>query len=277
MFGYITINKSELKFREFDVYHSYYCGLCKCLKKQSGLFGQMTLSFDMTFAALLLSSLYEPESEIRYCRCIVHPIGKHLMCRNSIMDYLADMNVLLTIHKCEDDWKDEKKLYKKLYGDLLEERSERIKIQYHAKDEAICSRLRKMAELEAEKSDDIDGMAALFGEIMGEVLAYKDDEWSDSLRSVGYHLGKFIYILDAYDDLEKDERKKNYNPLIVRKNDEDFDDRVQEILTVIMSDCCREFELLPIVENVEILRNILYSGVWNRYEEVKAERNKRKK
>ncbi|MCQ2525355.1 MAG: DUF5685 family protein [Lachnospiraceae bacterium] len=277
MFGYITINKSELKFREFDVYHSYYCGLCKCLKKQSGVLGQMTLSFDMTFAALLLSSLYEPENEIRHCRCLAHPIGKHLMCRNSIMDYLADMNILLTIHKCEDDWKDERKLHRKLYGDLLEEQSEKIKIKYHAKDEAICSKLRRMAELEAEKSNDIDKMAGLFGEIMGEVLAYREDEWTDNLRAVGYHLGKFIYILDAYDDLIKDEKKKNYNPLIVRKNEKDFEDEVQAILTVIMSDCCREFELLPIVENVEILRNILYSGVWSRYEEIKAERNKGKK
>lgn len=277
MFGYITINKSELKFREFDVYHSYYCGLCRCLKNEFGAFGQLTLSFDMTFAALLLSSLYEPENEMRYCRCIAHPVGKHLMCRNSIMDYLADMNVLLTIYKCEDDWRDEKKLHKKLYGDLLDCKCNKIREKYSDKEIFIKDKLAKMSELEAQKSDDVDGMAGLFGEIMSEVFAYKNDEWTDNLRAVGYHLGRFIYILDAYDDLEKDIKKKNYNPLIVRKNDLDFDERVQEILTMIMSDCCREFEMLPIIENAEILRNILYSGVWNRYEEVKSERNKRKK
>ena len=74
MFGYVLINKPELKIREFEVYQSYYCGLCHCLQERSGVFGRMTLNYDITFLTMLLSDLYEPETESKYSRCIVHPI-----------------------------------------------------------------------------------------------------------------------------------------------------------------------------------------------------------
>ncbi|MCQ2493536.1 MAG: DUF5685 family protein [Lachnospiraceae bacterium] len=277
MFGYIVINKSELKFREFDTYQSYYCGLCNVLKKKYGLFGQLTLSYDITFAAILLSSLYEPESEISYHRCFAHPFEKHMAVNNEILDYLVDMNVLLTMYKCEDDWKDERKLYKKIFGDILSGKSDKQRINYCDKEQFIAERLGKMSELEAAGNKDICAMAELFGEIMGEILCFRDDEWTESIRLIGFHLGRFIYTLDAYDDLENDIRKGNYNPLIDHMQNEDFEEYIHTMLTLIISDCCREFEILPLIENVEILRNILYSGVWERYEAVKGKRIKEKK
>ena len=66
MFGYIAINKAEMKFKDYDMYHSYYCGLCKCLKECYGIRGQMTLSFDMTFLIVLLTGLYEPQTPVSY-------------------------------------------------------------------------------------------------------------------------------------------------------------------------------------------------------------------
>ena len=73
MFGYITINKPEIKFKEFDIYHAYYCGFCRILKKEYGLSGQATLTYDLTFLIMLLSGLYEPEEKIGQTHCIVHP------------------------------------------------------------------------------------------------------------------------------------------------------------------------------------------------------------
>lgn len=74
MFGYIIINKGEMKFREFDVYHSYYCGLCQTLKDKYGLAGQAALTYDMTFLVMLLTSLYEPEIMEEKRSCLIHPL-----------------------------------------------------------------------------------------------------------------------------------------------------------------------------------------------------------
>ena len=78
MFGYIAINKAEMKFKDYDMYHSYYCGLCKCLKECYGIRGQMTLSFDMTFLIVLLTGLYEPKTQREVVNCIAHPFEKHV-------------------------------------------------------------------------------------------------------------------------------------------------------------------------------------------------------
>ena len=109
MFGYIIVNKQELKFREFDVYQSYYCGLCQSLKERFGRRGQLTLSYDMTFVALLLSALYDEPVESSTCKCVAHPFEAHATSRSVFTDYAADMNLLLSYYKCLDDWTDERK------------------------------------------------------------------------------------------------------------------------------------------------------------------------
>ena len=129
MFGYIIVNKSELKFREFDMYHSYYCGLCRALKERYGVTGQLSLSYDMTFILMLLTELYEPETKVDACKCIAHPFEKHTTRSNFLTDYIADMNVLFTCYKCKDDWEDEKKVSRLLYGRLLEGRNAKFKKQ----------------------------------------------------------------------------------------------------------------------------------------------------
>ena len=102
MFGYVIINKGDMKFKEFDVYHSYYCGLCRTLKNRYGVFGQISLTYDMTFLVMLLTSLYEPDTKEDTTTCIAHPFEKHPYRRNVFADYAADMNVLFTYYKCRD-------------------------------------------------------------------------------------------------------------------------------------------------------------------------------
>jgi hypothetical protein len=276
MFGYITINKSEMKFKEFDIYHAYYCGLCQSLLKRYGAMGQITLSYDMTFAAMLLSSLYEPDTDSSKCACVAHPFERHPFVKNVVIDYVADMNVLLTLYKCEDDWIDDKKMFRACFGCMLRKKSFKKRCVYRGKENLIKDKLEKIHDLEKEGCTDIDLMSGLFGDIMGMIMTPRDDEWKDTLSELGYYLGKFIYILDAYDDVEKDIKKGKYNPFVKRIEEPDFDEQIRVILTMMMSECCKRFEMLPIIENVEILRNILYSGVWERYEKIRTEREKKK-
>ena len=274
MFGYIIINKGELKFKEFDVYQGYYCGLCRVLKDKYGIKGQMTLSYDMTFLALLLSDLYEPELEKGTTKCIVHPFEKHPTIKTEYTGYAADMNILLTYYKCLDDWQDDKKVDRKVLADMLKGPVSKIERKYPEKANIIRTTLSKITEKEKALVRDIDEMSGLFGEILGTIFSYRNDEWADELYTIGNNLGRFIYIMDAYEDIEDDIKKNRYNPFIDDFGNPDFDEDIQKVLTKMMSECCKAFELLPIINDISILRNILYSGVWSRYEIVRNKRNK---
>jgi hypothetical protein len=276
MFGYIVINKPELKVKEFDEYMAYYCGLCRALKEEYGIRGQISLSYDLTFLGMLLTGLYDTTTRDEPCKCIFHPLEKRRMKKNEFLDYTADMNLLLTYLKCQDDWKDEKKADKAVYGTTLRKAYQRIREKYPEKIKIIEQQFELLSEMEAKKLDDIDLLSGCFGKVLGEVFTCKEDEWAKSTRRIGFMLGKFIYILDAYDDLEKDAGKGNFNPFLNKSDNPGFDEWMRDILTMAASSCAEEFEKLPIIENVEILRNILYSGIWTKYELVLAERKSNK-
>jgi len=266
MFGYIAINKAEMKFKDFDIYHSYYCGLCQRLKECYGRRGQMTLSYDMTFLIVLLTGLYEPDTSVETVNCIAHPFEKHTSRTNIYSDYAASMNLILTYYKCKDDWNDERK--KKSYAvmQVLKSKMEVIKKAYPEKVSRVTANLQRLSILETENEQNIDLMAGLFGEIMAELFAVKHDEWEASLRKIGFFLGKFVYLMDAYEDVEKDIQSGNYNPFKKAfTEDTNFAENIRSLLTLMMAECSREFEKLPILMHTDILRNILYSGVWQKY------------
>jgi hypothetical protein len=123
---------------------------------------------------------------------------------------------------------------------------------------------------------DIDSAASAFGHITEEIFAIYNDEWTETLRRMGYNLGRFIYLVDAYDDVEKDVKKKEYNPFSSIFKKDDFEDFCDKILTMTMELFSKDFETLPLINNVDILRNIVYSGVWLRYA-MKKEKNIGKK
>lgn len=272
MFGYVVINEQELKVREVGLYRSYYCGFCRELKRKYGFPGQMTLSYDMTFLIMVLCDLYDAKDTVGQTRCIAHPLGEHPTRINRYTEYAADMNLILSYYACLDDWNDEHKFYKLMLSRLLHGRSRKAGIDYGHKAAVIKDRLDRLHEAEAAGSSDIDLVAGYFGDIMAELFAVHEDEWEEPLRHMGFYLGKFIYIMDAYDDLEKDTKSGSFNPLKRIADRPDFDDRCHQILTMMISRSCEAFELLPCVENLSILRNILYSGVWTRYNNVRARR-----
>lgn len=259
MFGYVVIDKPEIKFKDYDIYRAYYCGLCKELQKGYGFKGQITLTYDLTFLSILLSSLYDCENSEDKERCIVHPLSKHPTIRNKFSTYSADMNILLSYYKGLDSWKDDRKLKGKILSDALRKSGKKISRKYPEKSAAIHVELERINSLEKENCGDIDEISGCFGRLMSVLFEYREDEWSKELKQIGFYLGKFIYILDAYIDYADDVKNKNYNPFIVSGYDKQY---INDILVMMMAKCCESFERLPIVDNAEILRNILYSGVW---------------
>ena len=277
MFGYITANKPELKIKEYDIYKSYYCGLCKALGRGAGIAARLSLSYDMTFVYLFLSSLYEPKKQQTMEHCMLHPVTKRMVTKNEIADYAADMSVLMTYLKGRDDWKDRETIGKSIAGrltmDITEKSYRRIRENYRGKVDFILSRMKRLDEGERNLSSNIDYMAGAFGDIMGEIFCMNNDIWEQTVRRMGFYLGKFIYLMDAYEDIDEDIKTKNYNPFFdsyKRLGRNVFDEYAKKVLLMMMADCTKEFERLPIVDNAELIRNILYAGVWTAFRRKKV-------
>ncbi len=274
MFGYITVNREDLKVRELERYQAWYCGLCHELHRASGRAGQLTLTYDMTFLAILLSSLYEtPVTEARG-RCIPHPAKTHLRLSSEMSRYAADMNVLLASYNLQDDWEDDRKLSGLVLSGALKSKMQTICRRYPRQARAVRSYVKALAACEKAASEDVEAAAVLTGKMLAEVFAVRDDVWAQALRQMGFYLGKFVYLIDAYEDVEKDIKSGSYNPLSQFYGREDFDDLCQKMLMLQISACCKAFEVLPVIEDVGILRNILYSGVWTRFAAVYRRRRK---
>ena len=274
MFGYVCINQPELKIKDYDAYRGYYCGLCRNLQKRYGRIGQMLINYDMTFLIILLNGLYEPEEKEEAHRCIPHPVRKHRQIQSEITDYAADMNVLLSYHKAVDDWKDEKSGPKRALAAALKGDYKKIRGKYVRQAKALESSIRLLSEAEKAGSEDLDYVAGLSGKFLGEIFAWKEDIWQEDLRTLGFFLGKFIYLMDAFEDMEKDQKKGNYNIFLIRQKQrpDSFETETEAILVDMMSQCARAFERLPILHRAEILRNILYSGVWCKYRAIQEKR-----
>lgn len=267
MFGYIYVNEQELKLKEYTVYRSFYCGLCRNLKRRYGRMAQMMLNYDLTFLALLLTGLYEPETRLEEHRCIPHPVTRHRMADNEAVSYAADMCVLLAYQKLRDDWEDEKKQTRRAAAAVLHSSYKRISEKYPRQREAVEENVRLLHEAEHQDRHDIDYVAGLTGHFLAEVFVWKEDEWQDELRQMGFFMGKFIYLMDALEDIGKDKKYGSYN-LFSEYGDvwsPAAEKEIQGILMDMMTAAARAFERLPILENAEIIRNILYSGVWCKY------------
>ena len=263
MFGYITINKMELKFKEYYSYKGYYCGLCKRLKTKFGNKSRLTLNYDMTFLILLLSSLYEPNNKIYNERCIVHPGKKQLVIQNEITDYAASLNVILSYYNLMDNWKDDRD-YKSLAAALLlESKFKKSNSELNEISETIKFRLKNISKLEKDDTGDIDAVSNEFGHLMEEMFLYKKDNWEQSMRRIGFYLGKYIYFIDAYEDMKKDEESKSYNPFN-KLNVENKEEYAKNLLMLNLSLLSNEIEKLPLVQDKGIIDNIIYSGMLNK-------------
>jgi hypothetical protein len=276
VFGYININQEELSEENKKAYQAYYCGLCRRLKTNCGARGQMLLNYDMTFLVVLLTGLYELENQTSEFTCALHPSKKRTVYINDATDYAADMNLILAYHNLIDDWKDDRAYIKKAFAKMLDKDYARVTEKYPRQVAAVEEYMRKTEAAELAKETNLDAVSGYTGEMLGEIFCWREDEWAKELRTLGFYMGKFIYLMDAFEDYEADRKKKQYNPLlfIEKSSNQDFDTLCRLLLTSMMSECAKSFERLPILLHADILRNILYSGVWCRYEFLQLRKRK---
>lgn len=266
MFGYVRIRKPELKIKDYECYHAFYCGLCRCLKERHGLLGQLSLTYDMTFLVILLSSVYDLPVKREEYHCVVHPVKRHPMIGTEASAYAADLNVLFSYYHFWDDQIDEPSIRSAMGVRLYHRKCRRIAEKYPRQSKALKRELRKLSLLEQKQCREMDQLADCFGRLLAELFVWKEDPLKSFLWDLGYYLGRFIYIMDAYDDLAEDAKKGRFNPLLQKKNSDFLRQEVNERLLNEISAASAAFEKLPCLEYRDILRNILYAGVWNRFD-----------
>ncbi len=216
VFGYIKPVKPELKVRELEFYRGIYCGLCRSMGKHTGCMSRFTLSYDFAFLAAVRMVLSDITPSFSACRCMAHPLRKKAMCDdNEALAYCSSAAAVLTECKIRDDINDEKGL-KRLSARFAHifAKNMRKRAGEGAPSEAIEGALKELSELEKKNCDSPDETADKFGELLAAVVSYGLEGGKARIAAeLGHSVGRYIYVLDAADDLEDDKKSGSYNPL----------------------------------------------------------------
>lgn len=266
MFGYVRIFEDELKKKDYTVFRSYYCGLCKTLKKEYGVAASMGLNYDSVFLALLLSSVLKEEPTCMPMRCIANPVKLHPVLKtDAALSYSAAVMLTLAILKLSDNLRDEKSIKALLSLILLFPCRLRLKKKHAVMYRRAKAHIKNLSMLEKQGCKNPDEAANAFASLLEELFVpgfIKDENTKRILAHMGYLLGRFIYLSDAAEDREKDKKKHCYNPYLA--SDAPFSkDAFTETMTLTLSTLASDYSLLPIHRNKAILDNIIYLGLPN--------------
>ena len=269
MFGYAAVNPELLTAEERRRYRAVYCGLCRALGKAGPFYARMALTYDFVLPILVLSDLHGEAYTEAEIRCGVHPLHRHTARTNRFTDYAAEMNLLLAFYKFDDDLRDDGGAANRLKTALFRQEAHRLSQKYPVQSAAIRDCLSALSVMEAQNELRPDLPAAAFGVLLGTVFAEGSDTSKEALFAFGSALGRAVYLMDAAVDLQADLRKRRYNPLIRLGFDAS-----EPVLEQELAACLAALEALPGGEDRGIVKNVLLSGVWARYDTEKKRRER---
>lgn len=278
MFGYVRIYKPDIRFSEYEHYQGIYCRLCKQLGRKYGLLARATLSYDFTFLALLGMALDDGCAGFKKARCLFNPFKKKVCCcENRHIDFAADAASILIYHKLLDNISDSR-FISSIPSRLL------LPFAYRAKKKAAGKRpqldkivddcMSKQAQIEAKGADCIDAAAEptarITSKLAQDICGNGCERRRRVLERFGYCLGRWIYLVDAADDLMDDIEKGEYNPLTdylgmdyidKNKDTEGFLSQLKPMLNACLAECISAYNLLEIKRFDGLIRNILEQGM----------------
>lgn len=320
MLGYVQVYKPDLKVREYEIYQGYYCGVCKYIGSEYGQLPRMALSYDAAFLACLLASVDETPDAPAQEHCVVHHIKKKTIIRNRAIEYAGDVMLILAWYKLLDDAHDEGKRSAKATMRLYRGIHRKLVSKYPDLCEGIEWNLAVLGGLEDSKCASIDEVAEPFAKIMevifreGSRALYPDgnaccdahsdagcdadfnagcdagenvEDLHETFAKIGYHMGKWIYLMDAVDDIEENIESGAYNPLLYRfdwrgcescetafaeESADDFRARIREKVEFnlyhYLAVVSEQLPALDIKKNRGIIDNIVYFGMNRKTETV---------
>ncbi len=283
MFGYVKIYAPELLVREHEYYKGTYCGLCHAMGRCTGQCSRLTLSYDVTFLSLIRLALAGEKTSFSQKRCVAHPLKKrNVMNGCAELDYCSYASALLTYHKLADDIRDENFLRRNalrifaLPSVSLTRRRALRRASLDALDARCEELLCRLSELESQHIPSVDEPAQLFGELLAEIFTCGLEGSRERIaREAGLHIGRWIYIVDALDDMPEDKEKGNYNPFLLLYGDktpteQQYDD-ISSALNLELMGAERALDLIDYGEDKtlkNIIFNVLYLGMPKRVEDI---------
>lgn len=265
VFGYVTVAKNQLTEEEYNIFTAYYCGLCKATGRYASELSRLGLSYDITFLAIVLSSVSSDCSEIGSERCIVHPVKKRDCIKNNpAVDYAAAMGVLLNYLKLADDWHDDRSIKALLAMAMLFPGYRKIKKRYMPQLMMIKKQLGILSGLERSGCSSVDETADAFAKILRALFTpdfIEDDGDRRALAWFGYNLGRWIYIIDAFNDLERDLKSGAYNPFAAGgcRDKASCAADIELSLTFTLENIASAFELTGFKQNKTIIGKMVYT------------------
>lgn len=272
MFGYVTPDKPNLLIKEFALYKSVYCGICKSIKKYYGNLPRFTTNYDSVFLSILVHNYLNKDYVIERKNCILHPLKKRPVALDDELTHkIITVNILLAYHKFTDDIVDGGGLKKKVLRSVMVEKAykkackfmpqadEQIKLMYQE--------LRKNEQGLAKGIDRVSDSFATMLESLSQILL--EEKNTEELKRLFYNIGKWIYLADALDDLEKDKKSGNYNVLIatygkyedLAKFKTELAEKLDFTFNCIFRQIQQDFENTEFNFNTGVIRNIIYNGI----------------
>ena len=269
MFGYIRPLECELRVREQQEYRGVYCGLCKSIGRRFGQLERLTLSYDCTFLALSLFAIAGGETFSRgNCGPRIYRGKRPIADASPVLDYAADVNVLLAWHKAADDERDEKSAkataarlaLKRAYKKAAKANPELAReLQQH---------MARLNALEAEKVASTDEPSNAFGDLLASVILRAPmlpESEKTAAQWMFYNIGKWVYLIDAWDDKEKDEQSESYNPFLLTGMERE---KAAFLLSITLSEAKKAYDLLTMRAPSGLLDNIMTLGLLHAQERV---------
>ncbi|QAT42101.1 hypothetical protein EQM06_02010 [Aminipila luticellarii] len=275
--------------REYEVYSSYYCGMCKSIGRRYGQLPRFTLSYDFVFLAVLLTALEKEADHIEKEHCIIHHIKrKPIVEESEAVAYAGDVMLIMAYYKLMDDYHDDHSYKAKLAAVGLLPTIRKIQSDKGELCRLTEENLNFLSKLEKDKCSELDRVEEPFAQIMLEIFKSGVEKMSTGpaeekniklFSHIGYHLGKWIYLMDAYEDIEENITKNTYNPLLYRfeydgekESIPEFKMRIKSAvefnLMHYLAEISNAAELLDIKKNKGIIENVVYFGLRGRTEQI---------
>ncbi|MGI6563490.1 MAG: DUF5685 family protein [Clostridia bacterium] len=295
MFGYIHPLKPEMKIRDYETFRAYYCGVCRSISKRTGQSARMALTYDATFYAIFLDALHKnTKTGISMNRCIRHPLKKRAAVHSSdSTDYASDVNVILAWFSMLDHYQDGEGVKSVAGMAALRRAFKRCKKRNPKLCDFVANKLSDLHRLEKENCPNIDMVSETFADILRYIscppFLELSNETQEAVQWFGYNLGKWLYLIDAFDDLEQDAKKKRYNPFLARYEYNpretdigDFKKKIKEQAEFLLLNCLdqvtKAYRFIDVYRNKDIIENIIYLGMLNKTDQIlQGEKEKNEK
>ncbi len=279
MFGYVKIYKPELKVKDYEVYQGIYCSLCKQIGKDYGQLARLTLNYDFTLLALARLAFAEECCGFKNSRCSFNPTKKCQQCINGEkeLSFVAAAAMVMVYYKLCDDINDSsffKGLLKRFLRPFFSLKRKKARKLFPEVDEIIGKAMREQSEVEKKSGAGVDASAHPSATAMGKLLSYGfEGEKAAKLERMGYLVGRWVYLMDAYDDMRDDKKTSSYNVFNnIGKSEKETEEYAEGVLNVTAAELSRELEGMKPERFGEILENIVYDGMYNTVNKIKKER-----